>query len=325
MNTISFPGLGIGPFELDKVAKENLFGLGIDIYWYGIIICVGLILAMAYGMFSAKKSSLTIDDFLDVAIVTIPIAIICARLFYVLTDDTVQETFIDVIAIWDGGISIIGTIIGGIIGVCLACLIKKKNVLNVFDLACRCLIIGQIIGRLGNFVNVEVYGKATTLPWAMYIGKNEFGVHPLFAYEMIWNIIGLVILVLLAKKKKYNGEIFFTYIAWYGLGRAFLELLRDGQYVLSGYISAIIAASFFVIAATANIVFAIRSKKVSALSEDYEPQFLNAEEITEETVKEESAEEETAEETAEEQPAEEEAVKEQGEEEKTENENGEDN
>ncbi len=321
MNTISFPGLGIGQFELKKIAIEDLFGTGINIYWYGVIICVGLILAMAYGMLNAKRSSLTVDDFLDVAIITIPLAVICARLFYVLTDGVKQESFVDVIAIWDGGISIIGTIIGGIIGVCLASLIKKKNVLNVFDLACRCLIIGQIIGRLGNFVNVEVYGKATELPWGMYIERLGYAVHPLFAYEMLWNIIGFVLLVLLARKKKYNGEIFLTYIAWYGLGRTFLELLRDGEFILTGYVSAIIAAVFFVGAATANIILAVKARKAAALTEEYEPQFaLAAEETAEEASK------ETAEETADETVGEvaEEAAEEAAEE-KTETEDGENN
>ena len=111
----------------------------------------------------------------------------------------------------------------------------------------------------------------------MYIGASEQGVHPLFAYEMLWNTIGFVLLVLLAKKKKYNGEIFFTYLAWYGLGRAFLELLRDSKYVLSGYVSSIIAATFFVIAATANIILAVRSKKACA-AQEYTPQFTQAQE-----------------------------------------------
>jgi phosphatidylglycerol:prolipoprotein diacylglycerol transferase len=279
MNTISFPGLGIGEFELKKIAIEDLFGTGINVYWYGVIICIGLILAMTYGMLNAKRSSLTTDDFLDVAIVAIPVAVICARLFYVLTDGVAQKTFVEVIAIWDGGISIIGTIIGGIIGVLVVCLIKKLDVLNVFDLACRCLIIGQIIGRLGNFVNVEVYGKATELPWGMYIERLGTAVHPLFAYEMLWNIIGFVLLVLLAKNKKYNGEIFFTYIAWYGLGRTFLELLRDGEFVLTGYVSAIIAAVFFVAAATANVIFAVKNKKKLALDAEYTPMFTEIEEV----------------------------------------------
>ncbi len=317
MNTISFPGLGIGQFELKKIAIEDLFGTGIDIYWYGIIICVGLILAIGYGILSAKKSFLTVDDLLDTAIVAIPVAIIFARLFYVLTDGVAQKTFTEVVAIWDGGISIIGTIIGGIVGVCIVCLIKKLNILNMFDIACRCLIIGQIIGRLGNFVNVEVYGRATDLPWGMYIEKLGYAVHPLFAYEMLWNILGLVLLVLLARKKKYDGEIFFTYIAWYGLGRTFLELLRDGEFVLTGYVSAIIAASFFVIAATANIIFAVRSKKMSAASEEYVPQFAAIDESAEETA-EETAEEEKAKEETEEIP-------EEATEEKTETENGTDN
>lgn len=278
MNKISFPGLGIGDFEINRVAFE-IFGK--EIYWYGIIICVGLILAIAYGMANAKKASMTSDNLLDIAIVAIPISIVFARLFYVLTDGVAQKSFLEVIAIWDGGISIIGTIIGGIFSVCLVCVVKKFKILNVLDLLSRCLIIGQIIGRLGNFVNGEVYGIKTSLPWRMVITKVyensqvvvADGVHPLFAYEMLWNTIGLVILILLARNKKYDGEIFFSYIAWYGLGRSFLELLRDGEFILNGYISAIIAASAFIIASTANIILAIRRKKAILDEKTYEPQF----------------------------------------------------
>ena len=323
MNTISFPGLGIGELELKKIAIEDLFGTGINVYWYGVIICIGLILAMTYGMLNAKRSSLTTDDFLDVAIVAIPVAVICARLFYVLTDGVAQKTFVEVIAIWDGGISIIGTIIGGIIGVLVVCLIKKLDVLNVFDLACRCLIIGQIIGRLGNFVNVEVYGKATELPWGMYIERLGTAVHPLFAYEMLWNIIGFVLLVLLAKNKKYNGEIFFTYIAWYGLGRTFLELLRDGEFVLTGYVSAIIAAVFFVAAATANVIFAVKNKKKLALDAEYTPMFTEIEGAPAEEAPAEDAPAEEA--PAEEAPAEEAPAEEASAEAKEESEDGDDN
>ncbi len=272
---ISFPGLGIGEFELNRVAIPDLFGK--DIYWYGVIICIGLILALIYGIANCKSSGITQDDFLDIAIFTIPFAVISARLFYVLTDSVKQKSFIEVIAIWDGGISILGSIIGGLITIAVVCLIKKKNFLNSCDLICRCLIIGQIIGRIGNFINVEVYGIETTLPWGMYIVQLDKTVHPLFLYEMLWNTVGFVLLVILAKRKKFNGQVFFTYTAWYGFGRGFLELLRDREYVLGSpdnkiYISSIIAFSAFVVSVIMLVVLGKKNKQKLA-DKEYSPVF----------------------------------------------------
>lgn len=269
-STVSFPGLGIGNIELNRVAF-TLFGK--EIYWYGIIICIGLILALVYGTLKAKKSNVSSDDFLDCAIAAIPTAVVFARLFYVLTNETHEKTFLDVIAVWDGGISIIGSIIGGALAIAIVCLIKKKNILEMYDLVVRCVIIGQIIGRLGNFVNVEVYGVKTTLPWGMYIEELGYAVHPLFLYEMLWNIIGFVILHLLAKNKKFTGEITFTYFAWYGLGRSLLELLRSPEYILNGYISHKLSAAAFVVSTAVLIVLAVRYAKKKQSEAPYEPKF----------------------------------------------------
>lgn len=284
LTKISFPGLGIGSFEPDPVAF-NLFGK--NVYWYAIIICVGMILAMLYAHFNAEKSGLKKDDVLDLAIVIIPVAVVCARLFYVLTDDVKQKTFTEVIAVWDGGISIIGALIGGGIAVAAVALVKKRSLLDTLDLVVRCVLIGQIVGRIGNFINVEVYGIETALPWGMYIESYGYAVHPLFLYEMLWNLIGFVILHCIAKKKHFSGEIFFGYVAWYGLGRAFLELLRDPEYILSGHISHILAVLAFIIGAVCLVIFGIRAVRKSKHPE-YTAMFNFEEEKAEEISEEEN-------------------------------------
>lgn len=280
MTKVGFPGLGIPEFEMNRIAfwipDEN----GKAIYWYGIIICIGFIVAICYGLVSAKKSGISQDDFLDCAIATIPVSVIFARLFYVLTDaDHTYESFLDVIAVWDGGISILGGIIGGVIAISAVCLIKKKSILNMLDLICKCLIIGQIIGRVGNFINGEVYGIETDLPWGMYV-DGVGTVHPLFLYEMIWNSIGLVLLILLSKKKKFNGEVFFTYVAWYGSGRSLLELLRNKEFILGAangvYVSHIVSAAAFIAASAALVVLFAKNKDKKA-EEVYENCFSDTE------------------------------------------------
>lgn len=274
LTKIAFPGLGIGEFEMSKVAF-NLFGK--DVYWYGVIICAGIILAVLYALFNAQKAGITKDDVLDLAIALIPSAVICARLFYVLTDSVKQESFMEVIAIWDGGISIIGAIIGGAIAAITVMAIKKKSILMTLDLVARCVIIGQIVGRLGNFVNVEVYGIETSLPWGMYISHLGYAVHPLFLYEMLWNAVGFVILHFMAKGKKFHGQILFSYIAWYGLGRTCLELLRDEEFVLTGYISHKVSLAATVAAVICLAVLTVKYHKSKKLGEQvYEPQFGNA-------------------------------------------------
>jgi len=256
-NFISFPGLGIGEFSVKEVAF-NLFGR--DIAWYGVIITIGIILAVTYVMKRSKYEGIKEDDILDFAIFVIPLAIIGARLFYVLTSLDKYKTFYDVIAIWEGGLAIYGAVITGALVVLCVCLVKKIKILKMFDLACPAVMIGQIIGRWGNFVNAEAFGRETDIFIRMGI-RPEWSnvamyVHPTFLYESLWNLLGFLLINAYYKKKKYHGEIFFMYISMYGIGRFFIEGLRtDSLYVGDFRISQVIGIVSFIVGVTFLLLF----------------------------------------------------------------------
>lgn len=233
INTISFPGLGIGEFKLKEVAL-SLFDGALTIRWYAIFICIGIILAYWYFLRHATKyEGLSEDTMINLVLFLIPISVIGARLLYVLTDDVKQDTFLEVIAVWQGGLAIYGAIIFGLLTALIFCAITKTNMLKVLDSLAPAVMIGQIIGRWGNFVNGEAYGYSEgveNLPWRMVV--NGTATHPTFLYESLWNLIGFLIINRIYKNKKFNGQIFVLYIAWYGFGRAWIEFLRtDSLYV----------------------------------------------------------------------------------------------
>ena len=262
---ISFPGLNIDPFKIDPVAF-NLFGR--DIMWYGVIICFGIILAFIYGIFTTKKEGVKVDDFYDLVLFAIPSAIICARLYYVIFDPTPNyNSFLDVIALWRGGIAIYGAIIGGALATLGVAIFKKKPILKFFDIMAPCVMIGQIVGRWGNFVNAEAHGGSTSLPWRMGIAMSEAGeaiyVHPTFLYESLWNLAGFIILHFCVRNKKsFDGQITFFYLAWYGFGRMFIEPLRTDSLKLGAFdVSTLVAALCFVIFTVLYITFLKKEKK----------------------------------------------------------------
>ncbi len=242
-NVISFDGLGIGPFTIDRVAIPNLFNLGIDIYWYAIIITSGLLLAVLFAMLQAKRVGLSSDNIIDVALIGVPLAIVGARLYYVIFATNEFNSFYDIINIRNGGLAIYGGVIGGFLGGIIYSRVKKINMLALFDLGAFGFLIGQSIGRWGNFFNAEAYGYITDLPWGMTInGRGPF--HPTFFYESSLNILGFIILFLyfsFAKKRK-NGEIFFLYLAWYGCIRTVVEGLRqDSLYLFNIRVSQLLS------------------------------------------------------------------------------------
>ncbi|MBQ1272231.1 MAG: prolipoprotein diacylglyceryl transferase [Clostridia bacterium] len=254
-NMIGFEGIGIAPFLMDRIA----FSIGnFDVYWYAIIITVGLILAVGFCMWQAKRFDLTTDNVIDVLLWGLPIAVICARAYYVLFALDKYDTFAEMLNIRDGGLAIYGGVIGAFLTGFVFCKIKKVNMLALFDLASFGFLIGQTIGRWGNFVNAEAFGSVTDLPWGMTI--NGYGpYHPTFLYESLWNALGIALLFFFVKKlKKHHGEAFFLYFTWYGLGRFFIEGLRtDSLYLGSIRISQLLAAIFFV----AGIVLFVLSRK----------------------------------------------------------------
>lgn len=247
-NNISFNKLGIFDLEINRVAIDNLFGVGIDIYWYAIIITFGMILAVSFCMWQAKHFGLKSDDVIDVCLWGVPCALIGARLYFVLFMLEHFETLWEMINFRNGGLAIYGGVIAAFIVGLIFCKVKNKNVLALFDLASFGFFIGQSIGRWGNFVNAEAYGSETNLPWGMSI-NGAAAVHPTFIYESLWNLIGFLVAFFVIKRlRKEHGEIFCFYMGWYGLGRAFIEGLRqDSLRVLGVFrVSQILAIVFLV-------------------------------------------------------------------------------
>ena len=270
MNLIGFPRLGLGPFSISHTA----FTIGfLSVQWYGIIIVLGMALACLYAFWRMKSVPLVVDDMLDIALVCIPSGIVGARLYYVLTSLENYPTFWEAFKIWEGGLAIYGGIIGGFIGVFAVCRHKKKSLLRVLDCIAPGVMIGQLIGRWGNFVNAEAYGvigpydflghtfDAASLaehnPFIMTV--NGMYVHPTFLYESVWNLIGFLLINAFWKHKKYDGQILLLYLTWYGFGRAVIEGFRgDSLYIGSLRISQLLAFICFAAGVILLIAFAVK-------------------------------------------------------------------
>lgn len=251
MYEISFPGLGIDGFTIRSVAF-TVFGK--DIMWYGILICFGMILAYLYAHSRAKFEGIKTDDLLDLGFFVILFGIIGARLYYVFFAPTsyiakggsllenIWHTIINVISIWNGGLAIFGGILAGFVTTIFVARKKKIRLPVLLDLLSPSVMIGQIVGRWGNFMNAEAYGRETTVPWRMGIKRisanglytQSIEVHPTFLYESLWNLIGFALIAIFYKKKKFNGQIFYFYMIWYGLGRAVIEGLRSDSLYIAG-------------------------------------------------------------------------------------------
>lgn len=258
-NTVFFPGLGL-EFELNRVAF-SVFGH--NIYWYGVIIAAGFLLAVAYGLWRCPEFGMDPDTITDAIFVVVPSAILGARLYYVIFNPAVcydaegSFSLLRAIAFWDGGLAIYGGVIATVISALIFCKVRKVDFWSGMDITVYGLLIGQLIGRWGNFVNVEAYGSVTDLPWRMCsesianelwrdgllesaqayesVLNGTLGVHPTFLYESLWNLLGLVILILLMKRgRKFNGQMFLSYVIWYGLGRAAIEGLRTDSLYFFG-------------------------------------------------------------------------------------------
>ncbi len=258
---VSFPGLG-WEFTLNRVAF-NL--LGKDVYWYGIIIAGGFLLAAVYACVRAKEFGLKSNDILDMLVYALPIGIICARAYYVFFSwDQYKGNPREIIAIWHGGLAIYGGIIGAVLTVFFYCQFRKLRFGDMLDVGGLGLMIGQSIGRWGNFMNAEAFGRLTDLPWRMNIGQTiaeagEMGYHPTFFYESMWNLLGFIILHFYSKNRKFSGEVFLLYVAWYGIGRFFIEGLRtDSLYFMDTGIRISQLVAIGSMAAALALIFLIR-------------------------------------------------------------------
>ena len=278
MINISFPGIGIDAFQVSPVAF-TLFG--IEVRWYGIIITTGISLAVLYAFYRSKQEGICEDDLLDMAIFAIPCAIIGARAYYVLTSLKDFHSFREVIAIWEGGIAIYGAIIAGAITIYGVCRYKKIKVMKAFDMVSPAVMIGQILGRWGNFFNGEAYGAEVLESSPLYFIRmglapniKSYSVmhyfHPTFLYESLWNLVGFIIINSLYKKKKFDGQVFLMYITWYGFGRMFIEGLRtDSLYVGVFRISQVVGFACFVVGSILLIYNLAKARRADITAGDY--------------------------------------------------------
>lgn len=271
---LEFPNL-FGGTQINYYRGFELFG--IPIYWYGVIITLGVIIAYIYAMLRTKDFGLSRDRVFDVVFAALIGGFIGARAYYCIfaTAQGLHEyTFITAFTeIRDGGLAIYGGIIAALIVGAVMCKIRKVKLAPMFDLAALGFLIGQCIGRWGNFVNQEAYGSATDPDYIFGMSgtiiQNGSGfeggtlVHPCFLYESVWCLLGFIGLHFYSKKlRTYDGEVFLLYIAWYGLGRAFIEGMRTDSLMAGDLrISQIIAGASFVVALVLFIVFKILAEK----------------------------------------------------------------
>lgn len=271
---LSFPGLGIGEFTVDSEAF-SLFGA--PIAWYALIICFGMIFAVSYVIFRAKRIGIDSEQVLDFALFVIPIGVLGARLYYVIMELDSFDTIWDALNIRNGGLAIYGGIIAGAITVFCVCKYKKIDFLAFADCVVPGLVMAQAIGRWGNFMNGEAFGEITDSFLRMGIlNRNSiytFGtyemvyVHPTFLYESIWNIIGFIGVNIFYKHKKYNGQVFLMIFGWYGLGRMIIEGLRTDSLYLFGTsirVSQALAGVLFVVCTSLLIYLAIKKYQTPA-------------------------------------------------------------
>lgn len=238
---IRFPGL-FGDWAF--TASSKALDIGNGIYWYGILIALGLVIAIWWCMNQKSKYGITEDDLLDSVLCGIPCAIVGARIYYVLfyldqfKNSDGSFSFRKAIAIWDGGLAIYGAVIAVVIvGICIS-RHKGYKLGAMLDLAVMGLLIGQCIGRWGNFMNREAFGAETTLPWRMQLTTvtgQLVEVHPTFLYESLWNLAGLLLIIfVVSKARRFDGENTWFYFLWYGLGRFWIEGLRtDSLYLFN--------------------------------------------------------------------------------------------
>ena len=223
---ISFPGLGL---ELDPPSTIQLGPL--TIHFYGLIIAVGMLLAVLYASKRSKGFGLKEDDLIDGVLWVTPFAIICARLYYCIFEwGQYASDPVSILYIWNGGLAIYGGVLGAVIGLSVFCKVRKIKATAMMDVVSLGLLIGQLVGRWGNFMNREAFGAPTDSFLRMGLYNTATGAveyyHPTFLYESLWNFVGFLLLHFLSKKRKYDGQVALGYVAWYGLGRTFIEGLR---------------------------------------------------------------------------------------------------
>lgn len=262
---VTFPHLGL-EFNINPVA----FSIGnFHVYWYGIIIAAGFLLALIYASFSCKKMNIDTNRLFDVVIVGLITGVIFARLFYVVfyPGDKYWKNPLEIFQIHDGGLAIYGGIIGAVVFGSLMAKLRKLKVTAVLDIAALGFLIGQCVGRWGNFINQEAFGSATELPWGMHSENTaavvDGNVHPCFLYESLLCLLGFVLLhFFTCRFRRYDGQTFLLYIVWYGACRFFIEGLRTDSLIIPGTslrVSQVIAAACVVAGIILLVLFRHRT------------------------------------------------------------------
>jgi phosphatidylglycerol:prolipoprotein diacylglycerol transferase len=253
---VRFPGLGL-EFELSRWPFKVF---GFPIYWYGIIVSLAFLTAVLLALKSSKKYRIDPDTILDMVLFAAPVAIVFSRIYYVIFRwDQYKDNLVDIFKIRDGGLAIYGAVIGALLTVWLYTRKKKLSFLHITDYCVPYLVLGQAIGRWGNFVNQEAFGTKTDLPWRMNgaepdrylldkgVDISKYGVHPTFLYESLLDLAVFFFLIYYRKKKKLDGEVLSLYLVLYGVGRFVIEGLRTdslmfGPFRVSQLLSAILVA-----------------------------------------------------------------------------------
>ena len=281
INDISFPNLNI---YLHNVPK-NFTVFGFTIALYGVIIAIGMMLGVAIAVYDRRSRGLPEDPIWDAAFIGIPCGIIGARIYYVIFAwDFYKNDPIQILYIRQGGLAIYGGVLGALISVFIYCKVKKVDFLELWDSIALGFLVGQSLGRWGNFFNREVFGGYTDNILAMRLpiaavrerdivaslaatigeGENFIQVHPTFLYESLWNLALMILLFLYRKHKKFSGEVMLLYIAGYGIGRFWIESIRTDQLYIRGTtvpVSMVLAALMTVIGLGTDLIVRIRMKK----------------------------------------------------------------
>ena len=273
---IEFPNLGI---SLNNVQSGfNVFGFRIA--FYGVIIAAGMIIGYLVAEWQARRTNQNPDLYLDLALIAIPVSVICARIYYVIFSwDLYKDNLLDIFNTRNGGLAIYGGVIGAVTTAYIFAKVKKVNFGLLVDTGCLGLITGQIIGRWGNFFNCEAFGGyagnslfAMKLPWNVaksnmsladalameqYVVDGSILVHPTFLYESVWNLILLIVLIFYSKHKKFDGEVILLYLIGYGLGRFWIESMRTDQLLLwnTGFPVSMALSALLIIVSLGIIIF----------------------------------------------------------------------
>lgn len=279
--SVRFPHLGL---EIEHMVKGfDIFGF--HIAFYGVIIGIGMIAGILVALWEAKRTKQNTDNYVDLAIYGILSAIVGCRIYFVAFEwDYYKDHLLEIFNLRKGGLAIYGGIIGAVICVLIYSKVKKLSWMKLCDTACLGLVVGQIIGRWANFVNMEAFGGYTDNIFAMQVNVEEayyttpellqqlvtvdgvsyMQVHPTFLYESLWNVGVLILLLLYRKHKKFEGEVFCLYIAGYALGRFWIEGLRTDQLLLPGIglpVSQVLSAVIVVVVAIFVIYKRMKQKK----------------------------------------------------------------